>query len=116
MSLNTIARDDVKNNAESLVRFVIIGIAFGPNRALVAYKDLDDLWKDFWGIHDDDKYEDLMEGKELLDFLGGLYDLRYIFYSYFRENGYDPRVFSPLKRDHQSGQSTPFWNQEILET
>jgi len=38
---DTVAGDDDKNNAESLVRFVIIGIAFGPDRALVAYKDLD---------------------------------------------------------------------------
>jgi len=40
---DTIAGDGDKDNAESLVRFVIIGIAFGPDRALAAYKDLDDL-------------------------------------------------------------------------
>ena len=34
---DTIAGDDNKNSAESLVQFVIIGIAFGPDRPLVAY-------------------------------------------------------------------------------
>lgn len=95
---DTVAGDDDKNNAESLVRFVIIGIAFGPDRALVAYKDLDHLWSSFRRTHDDDKFEDLIQDKDFLDLLGGLEDLRDIFYSYFREDGYDPRVLSPIKK------------------
>jgi hypothetical protein len=81
------------------VRFVIIGIVFGPDRALVAYKDLDGLWKNFRRTHDDDKFEDLIQDKDFLDFLGDLGDLRYIFYFFFREDGYDPRVLSPHQKE-----------------
>ena len=94
---DTIAGDGDKDNAESLVRFVIIGIAFGPDRALAAYKDLDDLWKNFRHTHDDDKIKDFVLDQGLLDALGGLDDLRNLFYSYLREDGYDPRVLSPIK-------------------
>ncbi len=69
-----------------------------PDRALVAYKDLDNLWDSFRRTHNDDKFEDLIQDKDLLDLLGGLDDLRDIFYSYFREDGYDPRVLSPIKK------------------
>jgi len=65
---------------------------------LVAYKDLDGLWKNFRRTHDDVKFEDLIQDKDFLDFLVGLDDLRDIFYSYFREDGYDPRVLSPIKK------------------
>jgi hypothetical protein len=95
---DTIAGDSDKDNAESLVRFVIIGIAFGPDRALVAYKDLYDLCRNFKRTHDDDKYEELIQDKGFLDILGDLDDLRDLFYSYFREDGYDPRVLSPIKK------------------
>ena len=94
---DTITGDGDKDNAESLVRFVIIGIAFGPDRALAAYKDLDDLWKNFRHTHDDDKFKDFVLDQGLLDALGGLDDLRNLFYSYLREVWYDPRVLSPIK-------------------
>jgi len=82
---------------------------------LVAYKYLDDLWKNFRRTHDDDKYEDLIQDKDLLVFLGGLDDLSDIFYSYFREDGYDPRVLSPIKKTI-IGQSTPSWSQGNTKT
>ena len=65
---------------------------------MVAYKDFDDIWKNFRRNHDYFKYEDLIQDKDLLDFLGGLNDLRDIFYSYFSEDGYDARVLSPIKK------------------
>jgi hypothetical protein len=95
---DTIAGDVDKYNAESLVRFVIIGIAFGPDRALAAYKDLDDLCKNFRHSHDADKFKDFVLDQGLRDALRGLDDLRDLFYSYLREDGYDPRVLSPIKK------------------
>jgi hypothetical protein len=79
---DTIAGAIDKDNAESLVRFVIIGIAFGPDRALVAYKDLDDLWKNLRHSHDADKFKDFVLDQGLLYALGGLDDLRDLFYSF----------------------------------
>ena len=40
------------------------------DRALVAYKDLDDLWRDFKRTHGDDKFEELVLDQDLLDTLG----------------------------------------------
>jgi hypothetical protein len=65
---------------------------------LVAYKDLDDLWRDFKRTHGDDKFEELVLDQDLLDTSRYLEDLRDIFYSYLREDGYIPRVLSPIKK------------------
>ena len=65
---------------------------------MVAYKDLDDLWRDFKRTHGDDKFEELVLDQDLLDTLGYLEDLRDIFYSYLREDEYIPRVLPPIKK------------------
>jgi len=87
-------------NGGSLLRFLLIGVHFGPDRAIMALTSNDPLWKNYKYAPMDRYYEKLLKLTEKLpasesvnwDSLDRkLEELRNIYYEFFRDDGFVPQ-------------------------
>jgi len=70
------------------VRFVLIAICFGIDRAVVALTDNDVLFRTFTWRAEDVYFDGLYDVEDLPE----MADARYLYYAFFSEEGHDPRV------------------------
>jgi len=107
-----------KTSALPLAKFVAIAINFGPDRALSAYKNCDQMWVKFANGFADLFFYEHYADNSFVSAVPYLFNLRDLFNVYFRDGKFEPldrkdkgteSAFSLLaEADSTSTTSTPF--------
>jgi hypothetical protein len=107
-----------KTSALPLAKFVAIAVSFGPDRALFAYKNRDQMWVKFASEFEDLYFYEHFIDDSFANAVPYLFNLRDIFKVYFRDGRFEPinrkskedeSAFSYLTRSEStSTASTPF--------
>jgi hypothetical protein len=116
--LNKVASGVDKTSALPLAKFVAIAISFGPDRALFAHKNCDQMWVKFAREFEDLYFYEHFIDDSFANAVPYLFNLRDLFNVYFRDGRFEPidrkskgneSAFSHLTRlESTSTASTPF--------
>lgn len=110
-------RKDKPKALSLFIKFIMIGLCFGPDRALSSIKEKDHLFFQFFWDEKDINFK-----KQCGIPIGEMDHARDVYYSLFRNDGFDPRVLRAmtqaqleLERQSQQKQDSPCDPEEMTE-